>query len=59
MKDLFKLGHLSAVQILAARPRTMEEREEIDVLQLAELSSLLANAVQDVINLTGGEEGRN
>ena len=39
------------MQILAARSRAMQEREQIDVLQLSELGALLANAVQNVIDL--------
>ena len=46
------------MQILAARSRAMQEREQIDVLQLSELGALLANAVQNVIDLMKQNKGK-
>ena len=42
---------MSAVQILAARPRPMQKREKIDILQLTELRPLFPNTIQDVVDL--------
>ena len=55
VENLLEFGHLSSMKVLASGARAVEEREEVDVLQLGKLSSLFANPVQYVVNL--GKDG--